>query len=208
MKITDLSHLINEDIMVYPGTERPVLQDIDIDGYQEIRITMFTHTATHIDAPYHILKHGRTLDELPIDKFIGPGIVIDCKALAGKEITVDFLKKYENEIADAEFLLLNAGWSLKWKTEAYFDDFPVLSLDAAKWLTNFKLKGIGLDSISLDPVHSIDLPNHHIVLDKEIIIIENLTNLDSLPASGFMFQCLPLKIEHADGSPVRAVAVF
>lgn len=207
-KIADLSHLINEDIMVYPGTEKPVFEYMDVDGYREIKITMFTHTATHIDAPYHILRHGKTLDELPTDKFMGPGIVVDCKALGGKEITLDFLKPYEKQIAETDFILFNSGWSKKWKTDTYFDGFPVLSQDAAHWLCNFKLKGIGLDSISLDVVNSHELPNHHIILDKEMIIIENLTNLDSLPTSGFMFQCLPLKIERADGSPVRAVAVF
>ena len=208
MTIIDLSHVINPDISVFPGTEKPVFERKEIEGYPEVKITMYTHTATHMDAPIHIIKGARTLDELPIYKFIGKGIVIDCKHLAGKNITLDFLKPFENKIKTVEFILFNSGWSAKWKTEAYFKDFPTLTTEAATWLTQFKLKGIGLDSISLDPVPDLTLPNHKIVLAKEILIIENMCNMDALPEGEFIFQCLPLKIEKADGSPIRAVAIY
>lgn len=168
---------------------------------------MYTHTATHMDAPIHIIKGARTLDELPIEKFMGKAIVIDCKQFADKQITLDFLKQFEDKIKNVEFILLNSGWSSKWKTDAYFEGFPTLTNEAAKWLTKFNLKGIGLDSISLDPVPDLSLPNHKTVLAKEILIIENMTNMDALPNEEFMFQCLPLKIERADGSPIRAVAM-
>lgn len=207
MTIIDLSHTINPDISVFPGTEKPVFEKKDIEEYAEIKITMYTHTATHIDAPMHIIKGARTLDELPMDRFMGKAIVIDCKHFAGKLITLDFLKQFEDRIKNAEFILLNSGWSAKWKTDSYFEGFPTLTGEAAEWLTQFNLKGIGLDSISLDPVEDMNLPNHKIVLAKEILIIENMTNMDSLPDEEFMFQCFPLKIEKADGSPVRAVAL-
>ncbi len=206
MKIIDLSHIISPDISVFPGTEKPIFERKEIEGYPEVKITMYTHTATHMDAPIHIIKGARTLDELPIDKFMGPGIVIDCKRLGGSTITLDFLKQFEAQIKNAEFILFNSGWSAKWKTEAYFEGFPTLTTEAAEWLATFHLKGIGLDSISLDPVPDLTLPNHKIVLAKEILIIENMCNMDALPAD-FMFQSLPLKIEKADGSPVRAVGV-
>ncbi len=206
MKIIDLSHIISPDISVFPGTEKPVFERKEIEGYPEVKMTMYTHTATHIDAPIHIIKGARTLDELPIDKFMGAGIVIDCKHLAGKNITLDFLKQFEDKIKKTEFILFNSGWSAKWKTEAYFEGFPTLTIEAATWLTTFNLKGIGLDSISLDTVPDLTLPNHKIVLAKEILIIENMCNMDALPEE-FMFQCFPLKIEKADGSPVRAVGV-
>jgi arylformamidase len=207
MTLIDLSHIINPDISVFPGTEKPVFERKEIEGYPEVKITIYTHTATHIDAPIHIIKSARTLDELPIDKFMGKAIVIDCKHLAGKYITLEFLKQFEDKIKKVEFILFNSGWSSKWKTEAYFEGFPTLTAEAAIWLTTFNLKGIGLDSISLDPVADLNLPNHKIVLAKEILIIENMTNLDSLPNGDFIFQCFPLKIEKADGSPVRAMAM-
>ena len=202
----DLSHIINPDITVFPGTEKPVFERIEIDGYPEIKMTIYNHIATHIDAPCHVLKGTKSLDDFPIDKFMGKGIVIDCKGVKGKQITIDFLKPYADKIKSAAFILFNSGWSKKWNTDAYFDNFPTLTTDAATWLTGFNLKAIGLDTISLDEVADMNLPNHRIVLSKEILIIENLTNLDSLPADGFTFQCMPLKIERADGSPVRAFA--
>jgi len=207
LTIIDLSHIINPDISVFPGTEKPVFERKEIEGYPEVKITMYTHTATHMDAPIHIIKNARTLDELPMDRFMGKGMVINCKHLGGNQITLDFLKRFEDRIKNAEFILFNSGWSAKWKTDAYFEDFPTLTAEAAIWLTQFKLKGIGLDSISLDPVADMSLPNHKIVLAKEILIIENMTNMDSLPNDEFMFQCFPLKIEKADGSPIRAVAI-
>jgi len=207
MKIIDLSHTINPDIAVFPGTEKPVFETIDIDGYTELKMTMYTHTATHMDAPCHIIKNTKSLDDFTVDKFIGKATVINCKNIENGSITVDFLKSYESKIKQSAFILLNSGWSLKWNTEAYFDNFPTLTTAAAQWLTNFNLHGIGLDSISLDVVPDMSLPNHHIVLKKEILIIENLTNLDALPGDNFIFQCLPLKIENADGSPIRAIAM-
>ncbi len=208
MKVIDLSHVINPDITVFPGTEKPVFHRVEIEEYPELKITMYTHTATHIDAPIHIIKGARCLDELPVDRFMGKGMVINCRHLAGKKITKEFLMPYKDKIKNIEFVLLRADWSLKWKTDAYLEDFPTLTTEATEWLAQFNLKGIGLDSISLDPVPDMTLPNHKIVLKKEILIIENLTNLASIPDGEFIFQCLPLKIEKADGSPVRAVAII
>ncbi len=216
MILIDLSHSISPDISVFPGTEKPVFERKEIEGYPEVKITMYTHTATHIDAPIHIIKGARPddpfgrakcLDDFPVDKFMGKAIVIDCKHLAGKQITLDFLRQFEDKIRKVEFILFNSGWSAKWKTDAYFEGFPTLTIEAATWLTEFNLKGIGLDSISLDPVPDLTLPNHKIVLAKEILIIENMCNIDALPDTEFMFQCFPLKIERADGSPVRAVGM-
>lgn len=207
MTLIDLSHTIDPDISVFPGTEKPVFERKEIEGYPEVKITMYTHTATHMDAPIHIIKGARTLDELPLDKFMGKAIAIDCKHLRENQITKEFLLPFESRIKNVEFVLFHSGWDSKWKTDGYFNDFPTLTAEATTWLTQFKLKGIGLDSISLDPVADMNLPNHKIVLAKEILIIENMCNMDSLPDGEFMFQCFPLKIEKADGSPVRAVAI-
>jgi kynurenine formamidase len=82
----------------------------------------------------------------------------------------------------------------------------VLSLEAANWLSGFGIKGFGLDTISADTVDSQDYQVHKALLQKNIIIIENLANLADLPCNQFEFSCFPLSFEDADGSPVRAVA--
>ena len=214
IKVIDLTQLLNEKISVYPDTVAPtfkVSNTVEKDGFTEIQITMASHTGTHVDAPCHILQNGKSLDRLPADKFIGNAMIIDCR---GKdEINLQFLQPFEQKITKVEFILFFTGWQYKWSTQNYFDNCPVPTREAALWLTNFKLKGIGVDAFSLDKITSAlivneeNLPNHHILLGKEILLIENLTHLDLLPDGNFTFLCFPLKIENADGSPVRAVAM-
>lgn len=211
----DLTHLLNENITVYPGTTGPtfeVFNTVEKDGFAELNMTMVLHSGTHIDAPCHILKNKKSLDEFPIDKFIGQAIVIPCRDKT--EISLEYLQPFEDQIKQIDFILFFTGWQDKWNTKAYFDDAPVPTEKAALWLTKFNLKGIGCDSFSMDKIIPAGdvvpdtLPNHHIFLEKEILLIENLTNLDQLPDRVFSFYCLPLKIENADGSPVRAFAMI
>lgn len=206
----DLSHRIDEQTTVYPGTEPPQIQvanTIERDGFAELRVSFYSHTGTHIDAPCHILPGTRALDDFPVNQFIGQALVVDCRAFIGQEITLDFLQSYQKAIEKIEFILLRADWSAHWTSATYFEGYPTLSREAAEWLVQFPLKGIGLDMISIDRVDASDLPIHHIVLAKEILIIENLCRLDQLPPQ-FLFQCLPLPIRAADGAPVRAIAQF
>lgn len=213
-RIIDLTHLLNEQITVYPDTEGPKivsLNNVAEHGFAELQVTMVLHSGTHIDAPCHVIKDAKSLSDFPLSKFMGPSMVIPCTGI--NVITLEYLKTYAPLIAGIDFILFYTGWQHKWKTDAYFANCPTLTPEAAKWLTMFQLKGIGFDAFSVDPIISAhivteeNLPNHHILLGKEILLIENLTNLDQLPSTPFAFQCLPLNIENADGSPVRAIAV-
>lgn len=210
MKIVDLSHNIHAKIPVFPGTKPPSLtatNSIEQDGFAETLICMYSHTATHMDAPAHILKEGRSLDQFTAEQFFGPACIADVSHLKGKAIGVANLQPLENRLAEVDFLLLKTGWSQYWGEEGYFSGFPFLSASAAAWLTNFKLKGIGIDAISVDPVADTALAAHQQLLSKEILIIENLTNLKNIGSENFYFSCLPLKLRDADGSPIRAVAI-
>src|SRR5512133_1256424 len=177
MKILDLTQLICHAMPVYPGTEPPVITDattIDKDGFAEKLLSFFSHTGTHIDAPAHILKGKFTLDQFSADKFIGKGIVIDATNCSSGIIERDFLEKHSREIGTGDFILFKTGWDRLWGTDSYFSGFPTLSLDSAKWLCDFKIKGVGFDCISADRVDATDLPNHKILLNNDLIIIENL----------------------------------
>ncbi len=211
MLVVDLTHLLNSEISVYPGSEKPVFRqvlDVETDGLAVQKFEMNTHTGTHMDSPAHMLAGGKSLDQFSPEKFFGKAICIDCTSFLGKNIEIEDLKLYEEKIGKVDFVLLRTDWSEKWKTEDYSKDFPTLSETACEWLTGFELKGSGLDVISIDYVDSADLRNHHIVFQKGMLIIENLTNLSELENNFFMFSCYPLKIENADGSPIRAVAIF
>lgn len=209
MKVTDLSHSINNNITVFNEAERPHISPaatIEKDGYAQLHFSMYTHNSTHIDAPCHMIKGGKALDDFLPEKFVGKAFVADVRN-AGKVITKELLAEFKPQLKACDFILLNTGWAEKWNTPVYKHDFPVLDAEAAEWLMQFNLKGIGLDTISIDPVDSVEVPVHKIVLGSEVLIIENLTNLSALSNDTFTFSCLPLKIEHADGSPVRAVAM-
>lgn len=210
MNIIDLSHPIHSQIPVYPGTEPPIItpaNTIAKDGFAEIKIAMHSHTATHIDAPCHILAGTKSLDQFSTSHFVGPAVLIDARGQTEAEIGVELLDPYASQLDTAAFALLHTGWSNHWGQDSYFRNFPHLSTQAAEWLTRFPLQGVGIDTISIDHIDRADLPAHHVLLGQEMIIIENLTNLKAINGRNFTFSCLPLPIRAADGSPVRAVAI-
>lgn len=211
MRIIDLTHMLTEDMSVYPGSEKPVLEQtnsIKKDGYAELKITMYTHTGTHMDAPAHMIEGGKTLEKFKPGKFFGPALCIDCMDIQNSLITKQHLIDYEEKLKKVDFVLFKTGWSAKWKTKDYFLNYPTLSTEACNWIAKFNLKGIGLDTISVDTIHSDNMENHHIILGKGMVIIENMTNLNELDEEIFTLSCFPLKFENADGSPVWAVAMY
>lgn len=210
MNIIDLTHSIYPTMPVFPGTEPPIFQEantIEKDGFAEAKITFYSHTGTHMDAPAHMLKGGFFLDEYPIDHFIGKAIIMDFSNLSSNEIEKEDLIPYEDKINSVDFVILKTGWSKYWGEDKYFVGFPALSEDAARWLTSFKLKGIGTDAISIDKIESTDFKVHQVFFEKGMVIIENVANLDAVKNDKFIFSCMPLKTQKADGSPIRAVAI-
>ena len=202
--------MIYPGMPVFPGTEGPIFDranTVEKDGFQEAKITMYSHTGTHIDAPAHMLTGGAYLDELEISHFIGDATILDFSEEGTTEIDLESLKPYEKRIRNTEFLILKTGWSKYWGDERYFGDFPALSETAAEWLTGFNLKGIGIDAISIDAMKTTTFAVHKILMPKNIIIIENLTNLEGISKEFFMLSILPLKNKQGDGSPVRAVGI-
>lgn len=210
MKITDLTHTIYPGMSVFPGTGQPVfnkVNTIELHGFRESIITMYTHTGTHMDAPAHMLDNGLFLDEFDVEHFIGNAIILNFSDLKTGLISVDDLIPWKKKIQNVEFLLIKTGWSKYWGRSKYYNNFPTLSEAAAEWLTGFKLKGIGIDAISIDNMASTTFVVHKILLSNNILIVENLTNLDSVENECFIFCVMPLKTMDSDGSPVRAIAI-
>ncbi|KGK87109.1 hydrolase [Desulfosporosinus sp. HMP52] len=211
MKVTDLSHLIHSSMPVFPGTEQPTFQranTLEKDGFLEAKITMYSHTGTHIDAPAHMHQNGSYLDEFAIDKFIGTAIILDFSRSNTQVLDIESIISHEETIRNIDFLILKTGWSKYWGNPKYYKGFPYLTEESAKWLSQFALKGIGIDAISIDDIESSSFPVHKILLEKNIVIIENLTNLDSIdPRASFLLSVMPIKNKQADGSPVRAISI-
>lgn len=210
MKVTDLSHIMDTDMPVFPGTEPPIFKKantLEKDGFREAKITMYSHTGTHIDAPAHMLSDGSYLDNFNIEHFIGKATILDFSAEKNELIGIDRLKYYEERIRNVEFLIIKTGWSKYWGHNKYYEAFPSLTEESAKWLTEFNLKGIGIDAISIDDMKSTTFAVHKILMQKNIIIIENLTNLDSISTEYFILSVMPLRNKEADGSPIRAFSI-
>ncbi len=211
MDIIDLSHTINATMPLYPGTDPiEIIQNATVEehGYNEKKLILTSHIGTHIDAPAHMLKHGEKLDEMPLESFFGKAQIVDVQEYIDRQIDLKFLEQYDSVFEENEYVIFYTGHDKFWHQKNYFKKYPVLSPEAAEWVSRRKLKGIGLDVCSVDPVGSNDLPVHHILFDAGLLIVENLTNLKNLIGTGFLFSCFPLKISDADGSPVRAIAII
>lgn len=211
MEIIDLTHTVTPGMPLYPGTKPPgltTLCTIKKDGFTEKRISISSHTGTHMDAPAHIIPGGATLDQWTVNRFAGGAAVVDVTDLKTPHIRLEELKRHEASIKESEFVLLHTGWSRYWGEPQYFKEYPVLTPEAARWLADFQLKGVGMDTISADEPDSAALPVHNILLGAGAAIIENLVHLEQLPQTGFTFCCFPLKMEDAEASPVRAVVIL
>ena len=211
MKVLDLTHTIMPDMPVYPGTEPPIFTPANTyekDGFKETKISMFTHTGTHMDPPAHLYPGRTTLDQFPAEQFIGRALVVDCRGLPdGGAITMEHLRKYGNLADEADFLLFCLGWDQYWGTDDYFGDYPCIDDAVLDHILAGSYKGIGFDVIGLDPIADVNLTRHKkLFAHKDIVNIENLKALDKCPAGLFWFSCYPLKLAGADGSPIRAVA--
>ena len=206
-----MSHPISSSMPVYPGTAPPSLTStaaLDENGFVEHLVQFSTHIGTHVDAPAHMLPGAKSLDRLPLNHFMGHAVALNLSTIDSKEIGVTELEPYHDRLDTADFVLLHTGWGKYWGQSRYFKQFPVLDRDAARWLSSLGLKGLGIDTPSLDNANSFDYPNHKHFLSRNVVLIENLTNLDRLPQTPFTLVCFPLPIQRADGCPVRAVALI
>ncbi|NBG87993.1 cyclase family protein [Isachenkonia alkalipeptolytica] len=232
MKIVDLTQKLTEDMPLFPGTPGPkftVKHTVETDGFREMEISLYSHTGTHLDTPAHVFPRGKNLEDYGADQFCGSGLVLDFSRLGEKEITPDLFeeamdkalsqprfqrktmpKEGEEEkdrrLSSIEYLFFYTGWDKKWGDKSYLTGSPILSQAVAKKVTTLDLKGIGIDAISVDPLEGDGLLAHRILLEKEIIIVENLKNLGGLLQENFEFYGLPLKIPGGEGSPIRGVA--
>jgi arylformamidase len=209
MKVIDLSHTIEQHMPLYPGSEKPEITEvfsIQANGFKESRLILPTHTGTHIDLPAHLLDGGKSVDDFYLSSFFGHAIRIDCRGL--QTISKGAITARLKDSSPPDYLLFYSGWDSYWGEDRYFRDFPVLEHDAAEYIASLSLKGVGIDAISFDPVGDIVLKNHHLLMGNEILLIENLCNMGSLPGNEFLFGCPPLKIKGLDGCPIRAFAIL
>ncbi len=234
MRIVDLTHDFDTDTVYWPTDTRGFQLEQLAAGHTEAgwyysANAFFTaeHGGTHIDAPIHFFEGGHDVTEIPLANLIGPAVVIDVAEKAADDpdyrLTVGDVTSHEQQhgrIPDGAIVLLRTGWSERWPDAlAYLGDdtpgdasklsFPSYGADVAELLvTERGAIVLGIDTASLDYGRTTDFPVHRIAAEKQVAGLENLTNLDALPATGFTVIALPMKIAGGSGDPVRVIAML
>lgn len=167
-------------------------------------VRFVTSLGTYMDSPFHFNPAGATIDRLALEQLVLPGVVVDCTSVTARQpIGPDALAGVD--VAD-KAVLFNTGWSRYWGQPEYFD-FPFLTGETALALRERGAKLAGVDFLVIDDTTNPRRPVHVTLLNADILIVENLTNLISLPRGGFMFHAAPVKVAGAAAFPVRAYAV-
>ncbi|HEX5481794.1 MAG TPA: cyclase family protein [Terriglobia bacterium] len=222
-RVVDLSQTLEEHMPNYPTHSKFYhnLWGSYWHGERSLtyQVTMNEHNGTHVDAPAHFIGDAKpdshvTIDRVPPARLAGRGVRLDCRKFQqGEDVPQSFLSDWEKAhgpLDAGDIVLFNFGWSAHWKLRPnhtpYITDWPGISMEAAEYLLSRKVAAIGVDTLSPDnPAALRRGPIHPVLLEKQILIIENLCNLDQLP-DFFLFLALPLKIREGSGSPIRPVA--
>jgi kynurenine formamidase len=214
MQLIDLSMTLGPEVEPVPGHPHfhsEPLTTLEQDGVNNSLITLSIHSGTHIDAPYHFIQSGRTIDQVPLERLCGPGWLCDLRGVVESDtgrhrITVDDLQLAglpKTGLTDV-ILTVFTGWSVDhWNHPDFYKQNPYFDEETSRWLVDQGVKAVALD-------HSIDgakpWPNHTIMLSTDRCIIENLINLDAiLPHQAFTMYALPIKMRE-NGGMARVIA--
>jgi kynurenine formamidase len=173
-------------------------------------MAMVVHIGTHVDAPRHFFLDGPAMEAIPLDRLMGPGVVVPVDKPAYGVIELADLERASPAIEPGDIVAIDTGWSNRWGTPDW-DHHPYLSVDAARWLVDQRVKLLAVDTPTPDlPLDrrppDFAWPVHHLLLGHGTLIAEQLTNLRPLAGGRLEFLFAPLPIAGSDGSPARVLA--
>jgi arylformamidase len=206
MKIIDISLPLNNNTPVYPGNvplSVSIHHAMPEHATQLSSITFGSHTGTHIDAPGHAIALAPMLDDIPLEIFVGPCMVLDFSNEQGEAVTTEMLKN-EN-IKKGDRVLLKTRNSTKGFTD-FYDDYVYLDGDAAEYLVGLGVSLVGIDALSIKKRGGSDHRPHTALLSKNIPIIEGL-DFSKVTSGEYELVCLPLNFTGIDGAPARAILI-
>jgi kynurenine formamidase len=234
-RIIDLTHTFDETTIYWPTEEGFKLlrgpAGVTEDGYfyAANRFMCAEHGGTHIDAPIHFWKSGQTVDQIPVERLIGPGACVDvskkCSADRDYQVSVEDFKAWEDvnrTTLNDRTIVIRTGFARHWPDhEKYLGTketgrmavaklhFPGLDPTAADWLiTRRHIRMIGIDTASIDHGQTRTYPTHVRLFRDNVPALENVANTDRLPANNFRVVAMPMKIGGGSGAPCRVVAVL
>lgn len=184
---------------------------LERDGWNSSTLDLYSHAGTHMDAPVHFGCGPTTIDQWPIDRFLGPAVRVDLRPVEpGELIDLDRLGSLASGFPRGHSLVLQTGWSEHVDDPAIFrDGLPRIAEDLARWCVDNAVNILGVEAPSVADVNNLDEVTriHTILLSGGVIIVEGLCNLDALPGNHFTLGAFPLRIENGDGCPCRAFAM-
>lgn len=210
----DLTQPFHEEMpgsQMLPTPEFETVYDVTEDGINVQRYCAPTHIGTHVDAPLHFVPDGDTIDEIPLDRFHGEGVVLDVEQDEAREIQLDDLRAAEGEVREDDIVVLYTGWCHRYGDDDY-DPYPWLAPEVGEWLIERNVKMLCVDNISPDISYAIrpddwdEYPIHKPLLREGILIAEHLTNLEPLLGERVDVRAYPTKIRGGDAAPARIVA--
>jgi len=227
----DLSFAFSEETIYWPTEDGFRLDELAYGEteagyfYSSYRISTAEHGGTHLDAPIHFSRGGMSTEQIPLDRLIGPAVVVDVSVRATPDYLIDVadLEAWERahgRIPDGAILLLRTGWGARWPDrlsylgtertgpEAVAElHFPGIHPDAARWIADQRnVAAVGIDTPSIDYGQSSGFEAHVIIYGANIPGFENVANLDALPEEGAFVVALPMKVAGGSGGPLRIVA--
>ncbi|MBI3062145.1 MAG: cyclase family protein [Deltaproteobacteria bacterium] len=214
MEMVDLSRVIYDGMPKIPALpEVHVQKFFSLEKGHPLNVTELSlpcHAGTHVDAPVHIVPNGKSIEELPLECFVGPGAVIAVKKQGGEEITARDLDGSGVKVNRGDILMLYTGWDEKFESADY-NLHPYLSVDAAEWIVRKGVKLLGIDCITVDlptPLRPKDFafPVHQTLLGNDVLIAENVANLGKIVGKKTRILALPLRIKGSDAGHARIVA--
>jgi kynurenine formamidase len=206
-RIIDLTLSLDND---RAGVSIEPARHIETDGWNATTLHLYSHCGTHMDAPKHFEAGEQTIDQIPLDRCMGPAWVVDLRNVGPRTlIGVDDVASVTEKIRPGEGLLLHTGWSRRVGDPSYRNSLPRVSLELAQWCVTQGVRTLGVEPPSIADVNNLEeLTNvHSTLLGAGIIIVEGLTNLDQIRNQKVTFMALPLKITEGDGAPARALAI-
>lgn len=194
----------------FTGFSKETSKTIDKDGWNASTLNFYSHCGTHMDAPIHFNVSNQTIDKIPVSDFVGKAWVIDVRDVGLKgliysnHIPTEVKKQFE--VGDS--LIFWTSWSQYVNTPKYRDELPRISEELANWCIEHKVKMIGVEPPSVADVNNLEeVTKIHEILLSGVVIIEGLTNLESIKSNCVEIVALPLKIGNGDGAPARVIAI-
>jgi arylformamidase len=195
---------LRPNMVTFPGDPpfqvTPFFQRSKGDRFNLSLLSMATHLGTHVDPPAHYLDGGATVDQIPVDVFVGPGIVLD---MTGKP-WIDRSDLEGAPIGDYPRVLLKTDNGPKLLKAEFDENYVHLTQSGARYLVERGACLVGIDYLSIEAYHNTNAPVHTILAEAGVLVVEGV-NLLEVPAGPCVVYCLPLKIAGGDGAPARVL---